>query len=51
MNGAMRMFRRSFRVFLHPRSAIVAAAEAEGLRVATGERGFAWEFVALRRPA
>lgn len=51
MNGAMRMLRRSFRVFLHPRSAIVAAAEAEGLRVATGERGFAWEFVALRRPA
>jgi magnesium-protoporphyrin O-methyltransferase len=51
MNGGMRLLRRSFRVFLHPRAAIVAAAEAEGLRLVAGERGFAWEFVALRRPA
>jgi magnesium-protoporphyrin O-methyltransferase len=51
MNGGMRMLRRSFRVFLHSRAAIVAAAEAEGLRLVAGERGFAWEFVALRRPA
>jgi magnesium-protoporphyrin O-methyltransferase len=51
MNGGMRVLRRSFRVFVHPRAAIVAAAEAEGLRTVAGERGFAWEFVALRRPA
>jgi magnesium-protoporphyrin O-methyltransferase len=51
MNGGMRLLRRSFRVFLHPRAAIVAAAEAEGLRLVASERGFAWEFVALRRPA
>jgi hypothetical protein len=51
MNGGMRVLRRSFRVFVHPRAAIIAAAEAEGLRPVAGERGFAWEFVALRRPA
>ncbi len=49
VNGAMRLMGRSFRVFAHPRTSLLAAAEAEGMDIsAVGER-FAWEFVALRR--
>ena len=51
VNATMSAFGRSFRVFAHPRAALVAAAEAEGLRLAEADRGFAWEFVALRRRA
>jgi hypothetical protein len=51
VNATLRLLRRSFRVFLHPRSALVAAAEAEGLRLAEGGHGMVWEFVALRRAA
>jgi hypothetical protein len=51
VNGCMRILGRSFRVFAHPRRSLVAAAEAEGLRVAESGYGFAWEFVALRRTA
>jgi hypothetical protein len=29
----------------------VAAAEGEGLTLAEADRGFLWEFIALRRPA
>ncbi len=49
INVAMRALGRSFRVFAHRRAALVAAAEGEGLGLAVSERGFAWEFVALRR--
>ena len=41
--------RRSFRVFLHPRVALVGAAEAEGLRLADGGRVSLWEFAAFER--
>jgi hypothetical protein len=51
MNAGMRLMGRSFRVFVFPRASLVAAAEAEGLRLAEDGRGFAWEFVALRRGA
>lgn len=51
VNVGMRLFGRSFRVFVHPRTALVAAAEAEGLGLAEAGHGFAWEFVALRRRA
>jgi magnesium-protoporphyrin O-methyltransferase len=51
VNVTMRALRRSFRVFVYPRAALVAAAEAEGLRAAAAEHGFAWEFVAFRRQA
>lgn len=51
VNVTMKILGRSFRVFVHPRAALVAAAEAEGLGLAQADRGFAWEFVALRRPA
>jgi magnesium-protoporphyrin O-methyltransferase len=50
VNGSMRVLGRSFRVFAHPRSSLVAAAESEGLRLAdSGIGGFGWEFVALHR--
>ncbi len=51
VNASMAAFGRSFRVFVHPRASLVAAAEAEGLDLTEAERGFAWEFVALRRRA
>jgi magnesium-protoporphyrin O-methyltransferase len=51
VNAGMRMFGRSYRTFVHPRTALVAAAEGEGLTLAEADRGFLWEFVALRRPA
>lgn len=43
------LLRRSFRVFLHPARALVAAAEAEGLQLTESGRVQFWEFVALRR--
>jgi len=49
MNGALWLMRRSFRVFMHPRESLVAAAEAEGLRLADSGHGRAWEFLVLRR--
>jgi len=49
LNGGLWLMRRSFRVFVHSRDALVAAAEAEGLRLEDSGRGLAWEFAALRR--
>jgi hypothetical protein len=49
MNGVFRVMRRSFRVFLHTRSSLYAAARAEGLSVAETSRTFVWEFTAFRR--
>jgi magnesium-protoporphyrin O-methyltransferase len=49
LNAGLALFGRSFRVFAHPRSALVAAAEAEGLQLTDGGRGSAWEFAAFRR--
>jgi magnesium-protoporphyrin O-methyltransferase len=51
LNGSMRIFGRSFRVFLHPRAALVEVAQAEGLRLAETGRTPAWELVVFRRPA
>lgn len=51
VNGAMRVLGRSFRVFVHPRAALVAAAEAEGLQLTEAGDSFAWEFVVFRRRA
>ena len=51
VNGGMRVLGRSYRTFVHPRAALVAAAEGEGLTLAEADRGFLWEFIALRRPA
>jgi magnesium-protoporphyrin O-methyltransferase len=51
LNTTMRVLGRSFRVFLHPRASLVAAAEAEGFQLAASGDSLAWEFVVLRRPA
>jgi magnesium-protoporphyrin O-methyltransferase len=51
MNGSLRLMRRSFRVYLHSRRSLVAAAEAAGLQQAGSGRSSFWEFVALERPA
>lgn len=49
LNVGQWLMRRSFRAFVHPAAALVATAEAEGLRLSgRGERGF-WEFAAFRR--
>jgi len=50
VNAGLAAFGRSFRVFAHPRRALVAAAEAEGLSLAVGWHGAAWELAAFRRP-
>ena len=51
LNAGLRVMRRSFRVFLHPREALLGAAEAAGLELASqGTEGF-WEYAALSRPS
>ena len=49
VNAGFAAFGRSFRVFAHRRAALLAAAEAEGLSLAGGWRGAAWELTAFRR--
>ena len=49
MNGMLRLVGRSFRVFVHPRSSLYAAAQAEGLALAKTGHRIAWEFAAFRR--
>jgi hypothetical protein len=49
VNAGFAVFGRSFRLFAHPRPALVAAAEGEGLSVAGGWRGTLWELTAFRR--
>jgi hypothetical protein len=49
MNGVLRLVGKSFRVFLHPRSSLYAAAQAEGLVLAETGHRIAWEFAAFRR--
>ncbi len=49
VNAGFAIFGRSFRLFVHPRAALVAAAEAEGLRLSGGGHGVAWEFAAFDR--
>jgi SAM-dependent methyltransferase len=50
VNAGLRLMRRSFRVFVHPRDALLQAAQAEGLVVAETGGGAIWEFATLRRP-
>jgi hypothetical protein len=50
VNAWLWLLRRSFRVFLHPRAALVGAAEAEGLRLVDGGRVTFWEYAAFERP-
>jgi magnesium-protoporphyrin O-methyltransferase len=51
VNVWQRLSRRSFRVFLHPPAALLAAAEAQGLRLAAHERRHLWELATLERPS
>jgi hypothetical protein len=49
VNAGLRLVGRSFRVFAHPREALLGSAQAEGFGlVASGRKG-PWEFVALER--
>lgn len=49
INSAQQLMGRSFRVFLHQKSAIYAAAETQGLVFREGGVNFVWEFAVLRR--
>jgi hypothetical protein len=49
INVIEQLMGKSFRVFLHPRASLCAAAEAQGLVLSASGRNLAWEFVALRR--
>lgn len=51
LNAGLWLARRSFRVFVHPRTALVAAAEAEGMQVGDSGCGALWEWAAFRRAA
>jgi hypothetical protein len=48
-NLVERLRRHSFRAFVHPPEAILAAARAEGLVLAHRDRGAVWEIAAMRR--
>jgi magnesium-protoporphyrin O-methyltransferase len=50
LNMGLALLGRSFRVFVHSPSALVAAAESEGLRLSAGGTGGPWEYAALERP-
>jgi hypothetical protein len=50
LNAGLRLAGRSFRVFAHPREALLGAAQTEGLRLAATGRKGPWEFAALARP-
>jgi magnesium-protoporphyrin O-methyltransferase len=48
-NLAFRLLRRRFRVFVHPRAALVGAAEARGLRLVHEGGGFVWATAGFER--
>jgi magnesium-protoporphyrin O-methyltransferase len=49
VNGLQRLLGRSFRVFLHPRASLYAAAQTQGFVPTGSGHNIVWEFVALRR--
>ena len=49
VNAGLRVAGRSFRVFAHPRDALLGAAQAEGLGLAATGRNGPWEFAAFVR--
>jgi hypothetical protein len=51
MNGTMQLLGRSFRIYLHPRTALVAAAQDAGLVLAQTGNTIIWEFATFQRPA
>jgi hypothetical protein len=48
-NAALRVAGREFRAYVHPRRAMLAVAESQGLRVAREHRGVVWQVAALTR--
>jgi magnesium-protoporphyrin O-methyltransferase len=50
VNVLLRLTGQELRFRVHPVAAIVAAAEAEGLRRGPGRRGGIWELLVLERP-
>jgi SAM-dependent methyltransferase len=48
-NLVLRLRRREFRAYVHPRQALIATAESHGLRVVHERRGVMWQTVALAR--
>ena len=49
LNVLLRIGRRSFRVFVHPPEALLAATRSEGLELVESGRDGPWEFAALQR--
>lgn len=49
INAVQQVMGKSFRVFLHPKASLNAAAQAQGLSLTESGRNLAWEFVVLRR--
>ncbi len=49
MNAGFWLMRWSFRTFVHPIAKLVAAAEADGLRLVDRGRSSIWEFAAFER--
>ena len=50
LNAGLRVARRPFRAFVHPRAELVRASEGGGLRLVESGQGALWAYVALRRP-
>jgi hypothetical protein len=48
-NAVMRLAGREFRAYVHPRRAMLAVAEAQGLRLVEEHRGAVWQVAALAR--
>jgi magnesium-protoporphyrin O-methyltransferase len=48
-NLVFRLLRRRFRVYVHPRAALVEAAEADGLRLAYEHVGLVWRVAGFER--
>lgn len=48
-NFFLRLMGRSFRVFVHPRTSLHGAAQAEGMQLVKAGHGLVWEFLALQR--
>jgi hypothetical protein len=49
LNAGLRLMGRSFRVFAHPRAALLRSAQSEGLGLAASGHGVFWEYAALER--
>lgn len=51
LNAGLWLVRNPFRVYVHQPAALLAAAEAEGVRVQDGDRSTWWQWALMRRAA